>query len=366
MQTDKIPRYNISKAELYRAGEILRDEYAILNSQEWDDAYELLGKWRTMHTYPLNTFQANIRTNLKKMRLEGKAIVAQRLKRLPSILLKLSRFPTMRMERMQDIGGIRIILPTIEDVYKVRNSLAALKWKHLLKREKDYIEAPQDSGYRSVHMVYSYDNRRAPAEFQGLCVEIQIRTKLQHIWATAVETIGTFIEHSLKSSQGPQEWLDYLKLASAIFAIEEGTTVHASFKELEAKDLVSQFYEKTVELKAFPMLDTFHRAVQFNEIKRFKNKYILLKLDLANNLGFAHPFNKNELDIASHEYGVFEKSRKKDQDAVLVSSRSLSELRKAYPNYFNDTSGFIKQMARIFKKYDFPEIDIPNSDAGDK
>ena len=35
MQTDKIPRHNISKAELFRAGEILRDEYAILNSQEW-------------------------------------------------------------------------------------------------------------------------------------------------------------------------------------------------------------------------------------------------------------------------------------------------------------------------------------------
>ena len=360
MQTDKIPRYTISKAELFRAGEILRDEYAILNSQDWDDAYELLGKWRTMHTYPLNTFQANIRKNLKKMRLDDKAIVAQRLKRLPSILLKLSRFPTMRMERMQDIGGIRIILPTIEDVYRVRDSLKALKWKHLLKREKDYILAPQDSGYRS------YDNKRASAEFQGLCVEIQIRTKLQHIWATAVETIGTFIEHSLKSSQGPQEWLDYLKLASAIFAIEEGTNVHQYFKDNDTKDLVIQFYKKTIELKAFPMLDTFHRAVQFNEIKRFKNKYILLKLDLTNNMGYAHSFNKNELDIASHEYGVFEKSRQKDQDAVLVSSRSLSELRKAYPNYFNDTSGFIKQMAQIFKKYDLPEIVIPNSSSGDR
>ena len=230
MDKDKLPIYKISKAELFKAGEILRDEYNLFSSTKWDDAYDLLGKWRAMHAYPLNTFQASIRSTLKKLSLDKKAVVAQRLKRLHSISLKLARLPNMRLERMQDIGGIRIILPSINDVYRVHDALKKSKWKHRLRREKDYISEPRESGYRSVHMIYENNNMQAPPEFQGLHVEIQIRTKLQHVWATTVETIGTFIEHSLKSSQGPQEWLDYLALASAVFAHEEGTQVPIAFE----------------------------------------------------------------------------------------------------------------------------------------
>ena len=52
MQTDKIPRYNISKAELYRAGEILRDEYAILNSRR---VQVLLVKNEKEHAWAINS-----------------------------------------------------------------------------------------------------------------------------------------------------------------------------------------------------------------------------------------------------------------------------------------------------------------------
>lgn len=360
MDKNKLPIYKISKAELFRAGEILRDEYDSFLSTKWDQAYELLGKWRAMHAYPLNTFQANIRSILKKLALDKKAIVAQRLKRLHSIVLKLSRFPNMRLERMQDIGGIRIILPSISDVYKVRTALKNSRWKHRLCREKDYIADPQKSGYRSFHMIYANNNIQAPPEFQGLYVEIQIRTRLQHIWATTVETIGTFIQHSLKSSQGPKEWLDYLALASAVFAGEEETKVSISFETYSTTELVSMLHKRTVELNAFSILNAFHRAVQINQTKRFKNKYILLKLDIEQHIGHITLFNQNKFEEASYEYGIFEKKRNRNQDAVLVSSSSLNELRKAYPNYFNDASDFIKQLSKIFRKYNLPEIVVPN------
>ncbi len=45
-----------------------------------------------------------------------------------------------------------------------------------------------------------------------LLIELQLRTRLQHEWATAVETMGTFLQSSLKSSQGPEEWLDFFSL----------------------------------------------------------------------------------------------------------------------------------------------------------
>ena len=120
-------------------------------------------------------------------------------------------------------------------------------------------------------------------------------------------------------------------------------------------------HQQTIELNAFPRLDTFHKAVQLNRMKKFKNKYILLKLDIEKNMSYIAPFNQNNFEEACYEYGIFEKKRNKNQDAVLVSSSSLAELRKAYPNYFSDASDFIKQLSRIFKTYNLPEIIIPNA-----
>jgi len=41
-------------------------------------------------------------------------------------------------------------------------------------------------------------------------IEIQIRSKLQHIWATAVETVGFFTGQAIKSNEGEKEWNDFL------------------------------------------------------------------------------------------------------------------------------------------------------------
>ena len=44
-------------------------------------------------------------------RESSEVIVSSRLKRLPTILDKLARHPNMKITRMQDIGGARVILP---------------------------------------------------------------------------------------------------------------------------------------------------------------------------------------------------------------------------------------------------------------
>jgi ppGpp synthetase/RelA/SpoT-type nucleotidyltranferase len=60
----------------------------------------------------------------------------------------------------------------IKKVEKHRN------FKFTFANEKNYIETPADSGYRSIHMVYKYDKG---IELRKQCrVEIQIRTRLQH------------------------------------------------------------------------------------------------------------------------------------------------------------------------------------------
>jgi ppGpp synthetase/RelA/SpoT-type nucleotidyltranferase len=75
----------------------------------------------------------------------------------------------------------------------------------------DYILSPKNSGYRSVHLLYKYNSdKKAPSIYNGLFIEVKIRSRLQHAWATAVETVVTFLQQALKSSQGEEEWLRFL------------------------------------------------------------------------------------------------------------------------------------------------------------
>src|SRR5436189_6212680 len=108
-----------SKNQVNRAGEILAAPKAFsADDQEW--ASRVLANWRACHGYPINTFQATLRQKLKV--IDNQAIVAQRLKRAPSIILKLQRFEGMKLARMQDIGGLRAVVNSIPKVRKLETA----------------------------------------------------------------------------------------------------------------------------------------------------------------------------------------------------------------------------------------------------
>ena len=65
------------------------------------------------------------------------SLVAQRLKRMPTIIDKLDRHPNMKLSTMQDIGGVRAVLPNVKDVYKLVNQYESSKrFTHVLKDKK--------------------------------------------------------------------------------------------------------------------------------------------------------------------------------------------------------------------------------------
>ncbi|NWG87471.1 MAG: (p)ppGpp synthetase, partial [Hydrogenophilaceae bacterium] len=107
------PRYE--KSDVNRAGKILCCTEFDLD--EWVWAYEVLANWRACHGYPINTFQALLRKRVKE--IDKKAIVAQRLKRAPSVIAKLKRFPSMKLAQMQDIGGLRAVVGSVARVRKL-------------------------------------------------------------------------------------------------------------------------------------------------------------------------------------------------------------------------------------------------------
>ncbi|MGN6268259.1 MAG: RelA/SpoT domain-containing protein [Sphingomonas sp.] len=156
----------------------------------------------------------------RSQRIDHKAIVAQRIKRLSSIELKLKLKTSMKLTQMQDIGGCRSILKDVKSARALVESYRSSDIKHKLLTEDDYISNPKPSGYRGIHLVYSYLSDRKDT-YNGLKIELQIRSQLQHAWATAVEVVGTMIDQALKSSLGDEGWLRFFQLMSSEIARTE-------------------------------------------------------------------------------------------------------------------------------------------------
>lgn len=192
-----------SRNEINRAGEILRADQASPAHTSW--ALDVLNNWRASHSYPINTFQVTLRR-----KVADRGFVAQRLKRVESIVAKLRRQRKMELSRMQDVGGLRAVVASVEDVREVQEQFGKSRFRHILVNSKDYITSPKASGYRGVHLVYRYHSRIL-SDYNQHTLEIQVRSRLQHSWATAVETVGTFLQQSLKASEGPARWLDFFR-----------------------------------------------------------------------------------------------------------------------------------------------------------
>lgn len=207
----EIPKY--SGNQINKAGKIIADPFSTIEERE--DALVILNNWRAAHAYPLQVICSNLR---KK---NPNAIVVQRLKRLESITGKIQRFPEMQLYKMQDLGGCRVIVDTIEQVYESVDKYKSSRIGHILKREYDYIANPKKSGYRSYHMVYQFHSETKDTYNKNMFIEIQFRTKLQHMWATAVEMMGIYTKSNLKSSQGDYDILRFFTLVSSLFAIQE-------------------------------------------------------------------------------------------------------------------------------------------------
>jgi (p)ppGpp synthase/HD superfamily hydrolase len=118
--------------------------------QSFDDAIDVIDNWRASHTFPLNTLQMNLRRCAR--RLDAAALIAQRVKRLISIGHKLHRFPDMKLTQIQDIGGCRAVLSSVDDVEELFDYyMRKTNMKHQRATVDDYIANPKPSGYRGIH-----------------------------------------------------------------------------------------------------------------------------------------------------------------------------------------------------------------------
>lgn len=336
------PKY--SKKQINRAGEILISDSASVSERNFAD--EVLTNFRAAHGYPINTFQATLRAKLKG--IDEKAIVAQRLKRTPSIVLKLKRFEGMKLARMQDIGGLRAVVSSVSRVRKLEKSYRDSKFLHELVSSKDYLTEPKADGYRGIHLIYKYANPNVP-DYDGLSLELQIRTRMQHAWATAVETMGTFLGQALKSGQGEDQWREFFSIAGAALADLEKTTPVPGFESCSAHQIHQRLFESEKRLRVLEKLSGFAIAADRITTERGQGGYHLITLDSTKRTVTIRPFPVARLEEANVAYAAIEARTKAGEpiEAVLVSAGPVESLRKAYPNYFLDTQVFVRQLQRL-------------------
>lgn len=331
-----------SRKQISKAGEKLLTSKSEV---EIETALNLINSWRTNHLHPLVVLKNNLLRLLTKYTIEPN-LVSQRLKRLTSIEYKLDLNPSMGLGGMQDIGGYRAVLKDVKDLNKLSKALKNQRITHKLERVVDYVETPKHTGYRSIHFVYKYSSKREI--YDGLKIELQIRTKLQHNWATAVETAGIITKTSLKSSQGPDAWLDFFKIVSSLFAIKENLPTMEEHKDLTTKDLMILCYNYCDELNILKKLKAIRVSTNRIESDNFPGDYYLININITKMSVNIRIFNKSQFEHATNEYLKLEKTIDENENAVvLVSATSIKTLKKAYPSYFLDTSEFIQAIEKM-------------------
>lgn len=331
-----------SKSQIDRAGELLKSRAG--SNEEAAYALEVLSSWRAYHAAPLDTFATVLRKRVANV--SSDAIVAQRLKRTPSILLKLSNHRTMRLSAMQDIGGLRAVLESTEEVYKLLEIYKRSKSKHSLASLDDYVSSPKSDGYRSVHLVYKL------ARNPNLFLEIQFRSKLQHIWATGVEVFGTLQNSSFKSGHGNKKWLDFFALLSSIFALKEEQPLLKAHARTPKSDLLEQLKEHIQDLHIIENLNVYtaaYKTISNSSRRGRKGHYSLILLNSRENTISLQTYGTNQFETAARAYLELETKHFDDTqiNVVLVNTGDLRKLELSYPNYFMDTKILVRILSLI-------------------
>lgn len=352
-----------SKKEVSRAGRNLTDDNLLSDQENFNSTMEILTYWRDSHLVPLE--KSNQLLNRHIHNIDKNAFIAKRIKRFDSIKRKLKRFEKMELKNMQDIGGIRLVLSSqkqVDSMLKIlTNELCFYKENQEFIKFDNYINNPKFDGYRSIHLVGNFQNN----DKEDRKIEFQLRTRLQHSWATTLEIVDIFTQQNLKSDNGYQHYKTFFKNVSDLFQLIESLKSFQKnnieelrknlLDQLEKNDtLFKKSYEILSFLKKSDGSTTIKDQLQFyclslTELnmklnKTDKNSFILIRLNIATRKIEHEKFSKKESKEALKLYSLYEQTLSKNPNIIvaLLSTDAIGGLQEAYPNYFADSEMFIQ------------------------
>lgn len=343
--------FSYSSNEVKKAGRRLRKKEGDLKS-----ATATIQQFRAAHERPLKTIASLIGRCCRELSMDVKPVT--RLKRLETIIDKLQRKSldgntanAICVTNMNDIGGCRAIFPDLMSLKLARfqlegtvEKIGRVKIRHI----DDYIANPKpnDCGYRSLHVIYRYDHSSG----KSFNIEVQLRTSLQHLWATTVEIVdileGTKIKtysHSSNEDKSDRQikWEELLSIMSRYIADAEGAIKLA---EEEKRQFSKRLGELNHEINALGGLETFKIiSKKVEDCSNDKTKHVLLVIDedsleqIFTKKGFA-----NDSQAVSTYSAVERVTRSHPKiNTLLISTKDMGQLSEAYPNYLGDCASFI-------------------------
>lgn len=102
--------------------------------------------------------------------IDVQADISGRAKHIYSIWRKMHR-KGITFSQVYDIRAVRVLVPTVRDCYAVLG-VVHNRWRNIPNEFDDYIAAPKENGYRSLHT--------AVIGAEGKVLEVQIRTHAMH------------------------------------------------------------------------------------------------------------------------------------------------------------------------------------------
>ena len=336
---------NYTKGALDRAGLALRNGNATAAD------LVMLENWRASHLYVINTFQSSLRSRRRRVDYGDSVTIAQRLKRRPTIIDKLTREPGMALSRMHDIAGCRLIFGSVEQLNSFRAGVLTSRAGHELigdRNRYDYIMTPKPSGYRGVHDVYKYNvNSYSGTPWNGLRIELQYRSIVQHAWATAVEISDIVNSTRLKFSDANRDISRLFLLTSEILSRAlEGVPGYCA--DMSLNELVEEYHHLENEVHAVARLRNLTSS-QFRSLARTAKLFILINFVDGPRSGEFEAERFFDNRTAAERYSILEAELEGQADVVLVGASEQDAVKLAYTNYFGDASLFITRLDRALE-----------------
>ena len=171
----------------------------------------------------LNTNLRVIKSEYDREKVHGDIqFITSRIKSLDSIAIKLNNdgldFNLSNINSINDIVGARIVCVDLDDVARTIEMIRTMPNIRIIN-EKDYINHPKESGYRSYHIIVEIDvpvcNAMIPVK-----AEIQVRTLLMDAWSS--------LEHEIiyKNKNCSEESVrELLKFSHSLAALENSMMI---------------------------------------------------------------------------------------------------------------------------------------------
>ena len=143
--------------------------FRYVNPEKYKEIAELLTEKRPDREAQLETIKENLVKLLEQNNI--KAEISGRPKHIYSIYKKMQK-KDKAFDMVRDVRAVRLIVPDVPSCYAALGVIHTT-WRPIPGEFDDYIAAPKDNFYQSLHTAVFYDDKRP--------LEVQIRTHEMHL-----------------------------------------------------------------------------------------------------------------------------------------------------------------------------------------